>query len=249
MGLVEQLASCVTVLLYCNAVAFFARTVSAPFFIRPTVPLPEILITPNVFARLEDSLGSVNTSLNVIEVAPVHPTPADVWDTTQSSAYTPGVDGTLDTRFVAEIDVFVADDCTSVPDAPLEIVLHPNPVPLVQVNALAAPLHDGTARPLGVVAVTAPNTVLADKEARFALGRFPVTPLPNGNPVILAALNAGALFHTRPVVALPLPVEVNTAALFAVFPANRVAVPPVPPAIKSYCVVIGLLKPDQSQLY
>lgn len=45
--------------------------------------------------------------------------------------------------------------------APAVIVLQPNPVPVVHVSAFDAPLHEGTARSLGVVAVTAPRTVLA----------------------------------------------------------------------------------------
>ena len=48
----------------------------------------------------------------------------------------------------------------------LEIVLHPNPVPLVQVRAFVAPEHDGKAKPEGVVAVKAPRTVLADRLGR-----------------------------------------------------------------------------------
>ena len=45
---------------------------------------------------------------------------------------------------------------------PPEIVLQPKPVPLVQVRAFVAPLHDGTACPLAVVAVSAPNNVFAE---------------------------------------------------------------------------------------
>ena len=44
---------------------------------------------------------------------------------------------------------------------PAEIVLHPNPVPLVQIKAFVAPEQDGIAKPDGVVAVSAPRTVLA----------------------------------------------------------------------------------------
>jgi cell division septation protein DedD len=39
--------------------------------------------------------------------------------------------------------------------------LQPNPAPLVHFNALAAVLHEGTARSDGVVAVKAPRTVFA----------------------------------------------------------------------------------------
>jgi hypothetical protein len=48
--------------------------------------------------------------------------------------------------------------------------LHPNPVPLVQVSALLAPEHDGSASPDGVVAVNAPSTVFAVCVASEALG-------------------------------------------------------------------------------
>ena len=41
------------------------------------------------------------------------------------------------------------------------VVLQLNPVPLVQSNALAAVEHDGTARPEGLTAVSAPRTVFA----------------------------------------------------------------------------------------
>jgi hypothetical protein len=47
-----------------------------------------------------------------------------------------------------------------------EMVLQPKPVPLVQIRALDAPLQEGTASPEGVVAVSAPRRVLADKEGR-----------------------------------------------------------------------------------
>jgi hypothetical protein len=41
---------------------------------------------------------------------------------------------------------------------PTEIVLQPNPVALVQINAFVAPEQDGNVSPEGVVAVTAPST-------------------------------------------------------------------------------------------
>lgn len=41
------------------------------------------------------------------------------------------------------------------------MVLHPNPVLVVQVSAFVAPEQLGTARPDGVVAVRAPSTVFA----------------------------------------------------------------------------------------
>jgi hypothetical protein len=73
----------------------------------------------------------------------------------------------------ASVPTLVRDDVTtlaarvvpvSVPAAAAtaEIaVLHPNPVPLVQINALADVEHDGTARPDGLTAVSAPMTVFA----------------------------------------------------------------------------------------
>lgn len=50
----------------------------------------------------------------------------------------------------------------------VEMVLHPKPVPEVHVSALEAPEQDGTARPDGVVAVSAPSTVLAERLGRSA---------------------------------------------------------------------------------
>jgi hypothetical protein len=50
------------------------------------------------------------------------------------------------------------------------IVLQPKPLPLVQVSALVAPEQEGTGRPLGVVAVVAPSTVLAVWLASAAFG-------------------------------------------------------------------------------
>ena len=50
------------------------------------------------------------------------------------------------------------------------MVLQPNPVPEVHVNAFVAPEHEGTASPEGVVAVNAPRTVLAVCVASAELG-------------------------------------------------------------------------------
>lgn len=50
--------------------------------------------------------------------------------------------------------------------APALIVLHPNPVPVVQISALVAPEHEGSARPLGTVAVRAPSTWLAARTVK-----------------------------------------------------------------------------------
>jgi hypothetical protein len=41
-------------------------------------------------------------------------------------------------------------------------VLHPKPVPVVQMIAWFEAEHDGIAKPLGVVAVVAPSTVFAE---------------------------------------------------------------------------------------
>src|SRR6185437_3561537 len=50
------------------------------------------------------------------------------------------------------------------------MVLQPNPVPLVQMSALDAPPQEGSERPLGVVAVSAPRTWLAASGVSAALG-------------------------------------------------------------------------------
>src|SRR6185312_7566532 len=50
------------------------------------------------------------------------------------------------------------------------MVLQPNPVPLVQMSAFEAPLHEGSERPLGVVAVSAPRTWLAARAVSAELG-------------------------------------------------------------------------------
>ena len=55
----------------------------------------------------------------------------------------------------------------SVPTGELvAMVLHPNPVPLVQVSAEDAAEHDGIDRPLGVTAVSDPRTWFADSAGR-----------------------------------------------------------------------------------
>lgn len=72
---------------------------------------------------------------------------------------------------VVPVEAYTAA-CPAVPDVtvplPLEIVLQPNPVPVVQVRALDADEQEGSERPEGVVAVKAPRTVLADKAGRSA---------------------------------------------------------------------------------
>ena len=75
----------------------------------------------------------------------------------------------------------------TVPLPPLLIVLQPNPVPEVQVRAFAAPEQLGTASGEGVVAVSAPRTVLAACVARAESGMsVNPTPLPL-NDVLLSA--------------------------------------------------------------
>jgi hypothetical protein len=101
---------------------------------------------------------------------------------------------------------------------PLEIVLQPKPVPEVQIKAFVAPEHDGTARPEGVVAVNAPRTVLAVCVARFAFGRFPVTPVESGNPVALvrtpeAGVPSAGVTSTGDVASTGLPVPVAVTPL------------------------------------
>ena len=49
----------------------------------------------------------------------------------------------------------------TVPEPDVEIVLQPNPVPLVQIKAFVDPLQEGSAKADGVVAVRAPRTVFA----------------------------------------------------------------------------------------
>ena len=58
----------------------------------------------------------------------------------------------------------------TVPDPDVLIVLHPNPVPGVQIRAFVEPSQDGSAKPDGVVAVRAPRTVLAVCTANAVFG-------------------------------------------------------------------------------
>src|ERR1700677_2967599 len=83
------------------------------------------------------------------------------------------------------------------------MVLQPNPVPDVQISAFVAPEQDGKANPDGVVAVSAPKTVLAVCDARLALGRLPVTPVDRGSPEPFARVMVGPVPNT----AAPVPVS------------------------------------------
>lgn len=58
----------------------------------------------------------------------------------------------------AELLIITPSPVNELTPPPPEIVLHPNPVPEVHISALVAPLHDGTDKPEGVVAVSAPST-------------------------------------------------------------------------------------------
>ena len=58
----------------------------------------------------------------------------------------------------------------TVPEPPPAIVLHPKPTPEAQVRAFVDPEQDGTLRPLGVVAVSAPKIWFADSAGRSAYG-------------------------------------------------------------------------------
>jgi hypothetical protein len=60
--------------------------------------------------------------------------------------------------------VFVPEVIEGNVAAPALMLLHPKPVPEVHVSALVTPEQEGTARPDGVVAVSAPRTVLAESE-------------------------------------------------------------------------------------
>ena len=57
---------------------------------------------------------------------------------------------------------------------PAEMVLQPNPVPLVQIKAFVVPLHDGTDNAEGVVAVNAPKMELAVKVGNCARAACPL---------------------------------------------------------------------------
>jgi hypothetical protein len=72
------------------------------------------------------------------------------------------------------------------PDA--EIVLQPNPVPDVQISAFDAPEHDGSARADGVVAVSAPRTVLAACDATLVSAR----PVPDQFPLLMVTPEGNA---------------------------------------------------------
>jgi hypothetical protein len=76
-------------------------------------------------------------------------------------------------------------------ETPPVIVLHPNPVPEVQLRAFVAPPHEGIANPDGVVAVKAPSTVFADR-----LGNWPSVADPE------MSVNAGCVWVKFPVPAL-----------------------------------------------
>lgn len=94
-------------------------------------------------------------------------------------------------------------------------------------------LHDGTAMPDGVVAVSAPRSVLAVCVARLAFGRLPVTPVVRGSPVACVktpeagvpnagVTNVGEVLRTTE----PVPVLVAT---------------PVPP----WATESGVVRPDK----
>lgn len=117
---------------------------------------------------------------------------------------------------------------------PPVMVLHPKPVPEVQISAFVAPLQDGMVKPDGVVAVRAPSTWFAESTVRFAYGRFPVTPAPSGRPVA---------FVSTPDAGVP-KAGVTNVGLVSVNPAMLVVVLPV--AIEVEPMVMG--KPFTPQL-
>lgn len=86
-------------------------------------------------------------------------------------------------------------------------VLHENPVPEVQSNALPEVLHEGTAWPDGVVAVKAPNNVFAVCVANCEFATLPVKP---------DAGIAVAVTLPLPLVAMELPVPTTIAAVVLV---------------------------------
>jgi hypothetical protein len=102
---------------------------------------------------------------------------------------------------------------------PPPIVAHPVAFPFARIPVGAFPVE---------------QRVGADASAE-AVAAFPVVLwLRVGKLSIFAAESAGALFHASLTVVVPLPVEVRTPALLAVFPANLVGLPPDPPRIRSY---------------
>jgi len=114
---------------------------------------------------------------------------------------------------------------------PPEIVLQPNPVPLVQISAFDPPEQLGTLNPLGAVAVNEPSTWLADKAARLTVTvpevPPPVRPVPAVTPVM---------------VPLPPPVAVNVPPLkLSPLPTvTALAVPAVPLPPSSWLLAEGM---------
>jgi hypothetical protein len=94
-------------------------------------------------------------------------------------------------------------------EPPPEIVLHPNPVPLVQMRAFEAPEQEGSEIPLGVVAVNAPRTVFAACVAREALGIALAATASNGVVVVFVTVGTNHEGHdpegAAKLVTVPLP--------------------------------------------
>ncbi len=125
----------------------------------------------DVNAPVDGVVAPIAVELMPAENVPVVPDTAPV-EATLEGVIAPSV------NVMAGVVVAVA----TVPDTPLAvttetvvtvpppaIVLQPKPVPVVHVNAEVAALHEGTAKPLGVVVVSAPRTVFAVCVASCAL--------------------------------------------------------------------------------
>lgn len=76
---------------------------------------------------------------------------------------------------LAMVQVLAAIAVVLIVNVAFGIPPQPKPVPEVQIKLLVTLEQEGIAKPEGVVAVNDPRTVLADCEARLALGRLPVT--------------------------------------------------------------------------
>ena len=99
---------------------FLASTTSRPWATKPTVPLPpgaKVMVPRASVVELE-ALGSVKIRFKVTVVLPLHPDPAMVKLITQSKAYMPGIEGTLDTSDVELMLLLVGGDWPNVPLVP-----------------------------------------------------------------------------------------------------------------------------------
>ena len=135
------------------------------------------------------------TSEPTVMCLPVFATPVPpYWPATTEEFQMPVVIVPTDTR-----------DDRVVTEVVAKLVAHPKPVPLVQISPSPEAEQDGTARPLGVVAVSAPRTVLAVCVASCA---FVIDPLScdvgrlRTDRVVSVAFDVPVMFAAVPVVVL-----------------------------------------------